>query len=106
MYYRQMFVNRKTCFMQKISKYLLLFLLLGIVNSHASSAQTIKNIFDAETPVVYLGIDFTKKVLLTERLLGNGGGFGFRNYWTKSIEELLNKIQTSKYAEWKKKYGA
>lgn len=226
MYHRHMFVNHKTCFMQKISKYLLAFLLIGIVNSYASSAQTVKNIFDAETPVVYLGIDFTqakiigeqtepavmrdkefpginnliiqsgkydiagalrrtdiksdlsevtahnqkidvqqirstlpgdfthvtvndinklvrsyafkgktgiglllvvdgmskiekaatiyvtfismptKKVLLAERLWGNGGGFGFRNYWAKSIEELVNKIQTSKYAEWKKKYGA
>jgi hypothetical protein len=213
--------------MKKILKYLFPFLLLGIIISQASSAQSVKNIFDTEIPVVYLGIDFTqakiigesteaavirdkefpainnlvitqpnkydiagalrrssitndlsevmahnqkiavqqikstvpgdfmhlktsdidklinsyefkgkagiglllvvdgmsrtekaasiyvtfinmatKRVLLTERLEGKGGGFGFRNYWVKSIEELINKIERSKYAEWKKKYAA
>lgn len=46
----------------------------------------------------------SKKVLLTERLEGKGGGFGFRNYWIKPIEEVLKKIRNSKYNEWKKKY--
>lgn len=217
----------KTCLMKKASKFILLFLLLGIGIIHLSSAQTAKNIFDAATPITYLGIDFTlakvigesasatdirdqqfpainnlvitqpakygiaeafrrsgitsdldqvnahnrtipvqqiksdipgdfmhlttseidklvstydfsgkagigvlfvvegmskaekaanifvtfinmanKRVLLTERLTGKGGGFGFRNYWARSIEEVLKKIKNSKYNEWKRKYAA
>jgi hypothetical protein len=47
-----------------------------------------------------------KKVLLTERLKGNAGGFGISNYWARSIEEVIKKIKDPKYTEWKKKYGA
>lgn len=46
-----------------------------------------------------------KQVLLTERLEGKGGGFGFRNYWARSIEDIIKKIGNSKYNEWKKKYA-
>lgn len=208
----------------RASKFILLYLLLWIISIHSSFAQTAKDIFDAETPITYLGIDFTlakvieeritsateirdkqfpainnivitqpgkydiaealrrsditddlaqvnarnrnisvqqiksdipgdfmhltvsdidklvstydfsgktgialllvvegmsktekaanifvtfinmanKRVLLTERLTGKAGGFGFRNYWAKSIEEVLRKIKNSKYEEWKK----
>lgn len=47
----------------------------------------------------------TKKVLLTERLLGTAGGFGFRNYWAASIKDVLNQIEKKKYEEWRSKYG-
>jgi hypothetical protein len=213
--------------MRNISMPVLLYFLFSVIGIHSSSAQTVKNIFDAETPITYLGIDFTrakvigetntdptdirdrqfpainnivinqprqydiagtlqrqsitsdlgqvntrnqsilvqqikssnvsdfahltatdidklvssydfagkpgigllfvvdgmsyaekastvyitfinmvsKRVLLTERLEGKASGFGFRNYWAKTIEEVLKKIRNSKYNEWKKKYA-
>lgn len=216
----------KTPFMKKVARFLPLYLVLLISSIHPSFAQTVKNIFDGETPITYLGIDFsqakvfgetataptdmrdnlfpainnsvinhlnkydiagalqrqdvasdlgqvnshnrsiavqqiktsnvsdfnhlnpgdidklvssydfagktgiglllvvdgmsklkkaatiyvtfinmtTKRVLLTERLEGNAGGFGFRNYWAKPIEDVIKKIKKTKYKEWKEKY--
>lgn len=42
----------------------------------------------------------TGKVLLTERMLGEAGGFGFRNYWAKPFAEILKDIEKSKYKQW------
>lgn len=47
----------------------------------------------------------SKRVLLTERIEGKAGGFGFRNYWAKPIEDIFKKIKKTKYLEWKEKYG-
>jgi len=47
----------------------------------------------------------TKKVLLTERLLGTAAGFGFRNYWAATIKDVLTQIDKKKYDEWRSKYG-
>ena len=43
----------------------------------------------------------SKKVLLTEQLTGKGGGFGFRNYWLTSLLNVIEKIEKTKYNEWK-----
>lgn len=43
----------------------------------------------------------TKKVLLTEKFIEQPAGFGFRNYWVKTIFEALEDIKKSKYKEWK-----
>jgi hypothetical protein len=53
--------------------------------------------------VVFINM-ITKKVLLSERLEGEAGGFGFTNYWVKPFEKILDQINSSKYEEWKKKY--
>jgi hypothetical protein len=45
----------------------------------------------------------TRKVIFTDRVIGKAGGFGFRNYWAKSIDGVLNEIQKSKLKEWKMK---
>ncbi|HTN05840.1 hypothetical protein [Agriterribacter sp.] len=45
------------------------------------------------------------KVLLTERMTAKAAGFGFRNYWAKTIAEVLKDIQKSKYKEWKANAG-
>jgi hypothetical protein len=45
----------------------------------------------------------TKKVLFSERMVGKAGGFGYKNYWAKSVFEVLEDIQKSKYKEWKNK---
>ncbi|MFT3826156.1 MAG: hypothetical protein QM731_19695 [Chitinophagaceae bacterium] len=47
----------------------------------------------------------TKKVLLTERMEGTAGGFGFRNYWAASIKDVMSDIEKKKFKEWKAKYG-
>ncbi|MCB0518419.1 MAG: hypothetical protein H6577_02775 [Lewinellaceae bacterium] len=46
----------------------------------------------------------TKKVLLTERMSGKPGGFGFRNYWARPIYNVLQDIQKTRYEQWKRKY--
>ena len=45
----------------------------------------------------------SKKVLFTERMIGKAGGFGYKNFWAKSVYEVLEDIQKSKYKEWKNK---
>jgi hypothetical protein len=45
------------------------------------------------------------KMLMTERVTGDAGGFGFRNYWAGSINKVLQSIDKRKYKEWKEKYG-
>ncbi len=46
----------------------------------------------------------TKEVLLTESLTGIAGGIGLRNYWGRSIFEVIDQIKERKYKEWKKNY--
>lgn len=45
----------------------------------------------------------SKKVLLTDKVKGKAGGFGFRNYWARTIYEVLKDINDHKYREWKQK---
>lgn len=45
----------------------------------------------------------TRKVIFTERMTGKAGGFGYKNYWAKSVYEVLEDIEKSKYKEWKSK---
>ncbi|WP_152268783.1 hypothetical protein [Agriterribacter humi] len=45
------------------------------------------------------------KVLLTERMTAKAAGFGFRNYWAKTVYEVLDDIKKSKYKEWKANAG-
>jgi hypothetical protein len=44
----------------------------------------------------------TKDLLLSERMTGKPGGFGFRNYWAKSVYNVLKDIYKKKYKRWKK----
>lgn len=46
----------------------------------------------------------SKKVLLTEKMEGKSGGFGFRNYWAKPIYLIIEQIEKKKFKEWKSKY--
>jgi len=42
-----------------------------------------------------------KKVLLTNRMTGGSGGFGFRNYWAKSFFNVLQDVEHD-FKKWKK----
>jgi hypothetical protein len=44
----------------------------------------------------------TKEIILTERMIGKPGGFGFRNYWAGSIYDIIKQINKKKYKQWKK----
>jgi hypothetical protein len=41
-----------------------------------------------------------RTVLLTERLTGKAGGFGFRNHWASTIQNVLKEIQSRRYQRW------
>ena len=43
----------------------------------------------------------SKKVLLTKRMEGKASGFGYRNYWARTVYEVLNTINSSAYNKWK-----
>ena len=47
----------------------------------------------------------SRKVLLTERMTGKPVGFGFRNYWAKTIHDILLQIERGRYSEWKSANG-
>jgi len=44
----------------------------------------------------------TKEIILTERMIGKPGGFGFRNYWAGSIYDIIKQIKKKKSKEWKR----
>ncbi len=48
----------------------------------------------------------TGKVLFQERIKGEPGGFGLRNYWAGSIHQVIEKIEKDYYKKWKEQYGA
>lgn len=46
----------------------------------------------------------TSDILLCEKLDGEPGGFGFRNYWASVIAKAIKSVKQSQYAAWKKSY--
>jgi hypothetical protein len=46
-----------------------------------------------------------KNILLHDVLEGKAGGFGLRNYWAKSISEIITQIRDIKFRAWKREYG-
>jgi hypothetical protein len=44
----------------------------------------------------------TKKILFSAQTSGAAGGFGFRNYWARTIYNILVNIRDYKFREWKK----
>ncbi len=45
----------------------------------------------------------SKKVLLTERMKGEPGGFGFRNYWARTYYNVMESAK-KKVKEWDREY--
>lgn len=46
----------------------------------------------------------TKKVLFQERLAGEPGGFGVRNYWAKSFYNVMKDVEKKYFKRWGKDY--
>jgi hypothetical protein len=43
----------------------------------------------------------SKKIVLSDRIIGAAGGSGPRNYWARSVYETLSKLQNNYYGRWK-----
>lgn len=43
-------------------------------------------------------------VLLTEKMSGKAGGFGWRNYWAKTVYNVLKQIESKRYKAWMKSF--
>lgn len=43
----------------------------------------------------------TGKILFSAQVSGNVGGFGFRNYWARTIYNILENVRDYKFREWK-----
>lgn len=46
----------------------------------------------------------TGKVIFQDRIQGEPGGFGLRNYWANSIYEVIDEIGDHRYKDWQKNY--
>ena len=46
----------------------------------------------------------TKQVIFTERMSADPGGVGIRNYWARSIAEILERMDKKEVQVWRKKY--
>lgn len=44
----------------------------------------------------------SKKVLFSDKMSGEAGGFGFRNYWARSVYNILDDISNFQFRRWKK----
>jgi hypothetical protein len=47
----------------------------------------------------------TNKVIYTERMEGKAGGFGYRNYWVKTVWNVIDEIKKHKDEEWIQKFS-
>ncbi len=45
----------------------------------------------------------TKKVLFTQRLTGKPGGFGLRNFWGRSIYNIIGDIKKKEFEMWRRR---
>ena len=54
--------------------------------------------------VTFINLE-TKEVLLTEKLMGNPGGAGLRNYWANACYDILQKMQSKDFPRWRKSYA-
>ena len=56
----------------------------------------------------YMWVSFfnieTKEVLLSKKMNGKVGGFGIRNYWAKSIYNVMKSIGKKEWKAWKAQY--
>jgi hypothetical protein len=52
--------------------------------------------------VTFINLE-TKKVVLTERMIGKAQGFGFRNYYSYTVYKVIQEVKKNKFDEWVKK---
>jgi len=63
--------------------------------------------FNKTQDMGYMWVTFfdiaTGDILLTDKMRGKSGGFGWRNYWAKSVYNVLKEIEKSRYKTWSRK---
>jgi hypothetical protein len=69
--------------------------LMFVVESFSKPNET------ASVWVTFINLE-SKEVLLTERLQGEPGGSGLRNYWANACNDILHKMQKKDYPRWKR----
>ena len=45
-----------------------------------------------------------KKVLFSQRMSGEAAGIGFRNYWARTVYDVIKQIKTHEFRAWRKQY--
>jgi len=45
-----------------------------------------------------------RNILFTEKISGTAGGISFRNHWTTTVYNVINKIRDNRFAEWRYRY--
>lgn len=56
----------------------------------------------ADAAYYYVVFDVaSKKVVISDRLIGRAGGSGLRNYWAKGIYNTIVMLRDRKYGQWK-----
>lgn len=43
----------------------------------------------------------TKKILLSQKAAGQAGGIGIRNFWARSVFEVIDRVNARSYRTWK-----
>ena len=61
-------------------------------NKFQEKAHIYVVIFDAKS----------KKVLFSDKMEGEAGGFGFRNYWARSVYNVIDEIKDRQFRKWKR----
>ncbi len=51
--------------------------------------------------VTFINMD-SKEVLFTEKMMGDPGGAGLRNYWANACHNILDRMKSKEFARWKK----
>ncbi|HSZ24195.1 MAG TPA: hypothetical protein VK766_00670 [Cytophagaceae bacterium] len=50
----------------------------------------------------YVAFDVaSKKIILSDRIIGRAGGSGQRNYWARSLYETISLVHSRDYSKWK-----
>ena len=62
-----------------------------------------KNNDQATVWVTFIDIN-SNAVILTEKLSGKAGGFGFRSFWAHPFADIIGDIKSKQFKKWKEKY--
>jgi hypothetical protein len=72
---------------------------VGLIVFMESLSKTSKN---GSMWVTFVDMD-TKKLILTERMVGSAMGFGFRNYYAYTVYKVIQDIKKNKLSAWRNK---
>ena len=78
-----------------------------LIDSKGIGVVFVMESFNKDQDMGYMWVTFfdigTREILLTDKMRGKSGGFGWRNYWAKSVYNVLKEIEKSRYKTWSRK---